>query len=128
MTGDPPLGGLPSPVVGDGPAGGDQARAASSGPAASDAPAEVDAAVATQRRTAIGYGLVFLLVTGSVPVLTLVLPWWSDARLAGGLSPNFLVAAVGLYVFFLALGTAAATLATAIEDRMLGGTDPDEPM
>ncbi|WP_052669896.1 hypothetical protein [Nitriliruptor alkaliphilus] len=114
--------------MGDGPAGGDQARAASSGPAASDAPAEVDAAVATQRRTAIGYGLVFLLVTGSVPVLTLVLPWWSDARLAGGLSPNFLVAAVGLYVFFLALGTAAATLATAIEDRMLGGTDPDEPM
>jgi hypothetical protein len=118
--------------VGAGPGGGDQARAAArdgaSGLATSDAPAEVDAAVATQRRTAIGYALVFLVVTGSVPVLTLVLPWWSEARLAGGLSPNFLVAAVGLYVFFLALGTAAATLATAIEDRMLGGTGPDEPM
>ncbi|MBW3551671.1 MAG: right-handed parallel beta-helix repeat-containing protein, partial [Proteobacteria bacterium] len=63
-------------------------------------------AAATQRRTAIGYGLVFLLVTGAVPVLTLVLPWWSEARLAGGLSPNFLVAAVGLYVFFVLLGSA----------------------
>ena len=94
---------------------------------ASDAPAEVDAAAATQRRTALGYGLVFLLVTGAVPVLTLVLPWWSEARLAGGLSPNFLVAAAGLYVFFLLLGTAAATLASSIEDRMLGGTDPDDP-
>lgn len=100
---------------------------AAAGLDASDAPAEVDAAAATQRRTAIGYGLVFLLVTGAVPVLTLVLPWWSEARLAGGLSPNFLVAAVGLYVFFLLLGTAAATLASSIEDRMLGGPDPDEP-
>ncbi|MEX0834726.1 MAG: hypothetical protein WD010_01445 [Nitriliruptor sp.] len=90
-----------------------------------DTPAEVDAAAQTQLRTALGYGLVFLLVTGTVPALTLLLPWWSESRLAGGLSPNFLVAAVGLYVFFLVLGIAAATLASSIEDRMLGGPDPD---
>lgn len=82
--------------------------------------AEVDAAVVTQRRMALGYAALFLAVTGGVPALTLLLPWWSEARLAGGLSPNFLVAAVGLYVFFLALGIAAATLASSIEDRMLG--------
>jgi hypothetical protein len=105
--------------AGEGPAGGSFATPV-------DTPAEVDAAAQTQRRTAIGYALVFLLVVGSVPVLTLVLPWWSEARLAGGLSPNFAVAAVGLYVFFLLLGTAAATLASSIEDRMLGGPDPDD--
>lgn len=91
-----------------------------------DTLAEVEATVQTQRRTALGYALVFLLVTGAVPVLTLVLPWWSGSRLAGGLSPNFLVAAVGLYLFFLGLGTAAASLASAIEDRMLGGPHPGE--
>lgn len=90
-----------------------------------DTPAEVQAAATTQRRTALGYALVFLMVTGAVPVLTLTLPWWSEARLAGGMSPNFVVAGIGLYAFFLALGTAAATLATSIEDRMLGDPDPD---
>jgi hypothetical protein len=91
-----------------------------------DTLAEVEATVQTQRRSAVGYGLVFLLVTGAVPVLTLVLPWWSESRLAGGLSPNFLVAAVGLYLFFLGLGIAAASLAGAIEERMLGGPDPGD--
>ncbi|MEX1177667.1 MAG: hypothetical protein WEB09_04325 [Nitriliruptor sp.] len=91
-----------------------------------DTPAEVHAAAQTQRRTALGYAAVFLLVTGAVPVLTLVLPWWSESRLAGGLSPNFVVAAGGLYIFFLVLAIAAATLASSIEDRMLGGTDPDD--
>jgi hypothetical protein len=90
-----------------------------------DAPTEVDATVATQRRTAVSYAAIFLLVTGAVPVLTLVLPWWNEARLAGGLSPNFVVAAGGLYLFFLGLGIAAATLARSIEERMLGGPDDD---
>jgi hypothetical protein len=92
-----------------------------------DTPAEVEAAAATQRRSALGYALVFLSVTGAVPVLTLTLPWWSESRLAGGLSPNFLVAGIGLYVFFLALGVAAATLASSIEARMLGGPGSTDP-
>jgi hypothetical protein len=88
-----------------------------------DTPAEVDATAATQRRTALAYGSVFLLGTLAVPLLSSTLPWWSEARLLGGLSPNFVTAAGGLYVFFAVLGVAAASLATAIEDRMLGDLD-----
>ncbi|HUH07901.1 MAG TPA: hypothetical protein VML96_08845 [Egibacteraceae bacterium] len=88
-----------------------------------DTAAEVDATFRTQRRIAIGYFLVFLVVTIGVPALTLVLDWWSSGRVIGGMSPNFAMAAVGLYVFFFALALAAARLATAVEDRMLGGPD-----
>jgi len=42
-----------------------------------------------------------------------VLDWWSSGRLIGGMSPNFAMAAFGLYGFFLILGIAAASLATA---------------
>lgn len=86
-----------------------------------DTPAEVDATFRTQRRIAVGYFLVFLCVTVAVPTFTLVLDWWSSGRLLGGFSPNFFMAAIGLYVFFFVLALAAATLATAVEDRMLGG-------
>jgi hypothetical protein len=93
-----------------------------------DGPAEVAAAAATQRRVALGYAAVFLLGILAVPVLTVTLPWWSQARLMGGMSPSFLVAAIGLYGFFLALGIAAATLARSVEDRMLGGpSSPGDP-
>jgi uncharacterized membrane protein len=95
-----------------------------------DHPAEVAAAAVTGRRVALGYAAVFLLVILAVPALTLLLPWWTEARLPGGLSPSFLVAAVGLYATFLALGIAAATLARSVEDRMLGGggSDPDHDL
>lgn len=86
-----------------------------------DTPSEVDATFRTQRRIAAGYFLVFLLVTLGVPALTLALDWWSAARVVGGMSPNFVMAALGLYVFFLLLAVAASSLATAVEDRMLGG-------
>ena len=97
-----------------------------------DGPAEVDATFRTQRRVAVGYFVVFLLVTLTVPALTLVLDWWWQGRVIGGMSPNFLMAAGGLYVFFFVLAVAAATLATAVEDRMLGtpaseSTDESEP-
>ena len=95
------------------------------GPEEFDGASEVVAAAHTQRRIALGYGLVFVLATLSVPVLTLFLPWWSGSRLLGGMSPSFVVVAGGLYLFFLALGIAAATLARSGEDRMLG-TSPDD--
>lgn len=92
-----------------------------------DTPAEVDATFRTQRRIAVGYFLVFLVVTLTVPLLALVLDWWSEGRLLGTLSPNFLMAAAGLYVFFFATGLAAASLSTAVEERMLGGPEwPDD--
>jgi hypothetical protein len=41
------------------------------------------------------------------------------------MSPSFVMAAFGLYVFFFVIGLAAATLSTAVESRMLGGPDED---
>ena len=90
-----------------------------------DGPAEVAAAARTQRRIAIGYGLVFTLVILSVPMLSLTLPGWSGSRLLGGMSPSFVFVAGGLYAFFLALGVAAATLARSVEGRMLGTSEDD---
>lgn len=86
-----------------------------------DTPAEVDATFRTQRRIAVGYFLLFLAVTIAVPALTLVLDWWSSGRLFGAMSPNFVMAAAGLYLFFFLLAVAAGSLATAVEERMLGG-------
>lgn len=93
----------------------------------SDTPAEVDANFRTQRRIAVGYFVLFLIVTLTVPALTLVLDWWSRGRIVGGMSPNFIMAAGGLYLFFFLLALAAATLSSTVEDRMLGGPDwPNE--
>jgi len=87
-----------------------------------DTTAEVDATFRTQRRVAVGYFVVFLAVTLAVPTLTLVLGWWSTGRIAG-MSPNFVMAAGGLYVVFFLVAQAASSLADAVEDRMLGGGD-----
>lgn len=95
-----------------------------------DTPAEVDALFRTQRRIAVGYFAVFVVVTVGVPALTLVVDWWSQGRLIGGMSPAFVMAAVGLYAFFVFLAVAVGALANAVEDRMLGDPtdlDDDEP-
>lgn len=91
-----------------------------------DGPAEVDATFRTQRRIAMRYFGVFLAITLAVPALTLVLDWWFEGRFVGGMSPAFVMAAGGLYAFFFAIALAAATLATAVEDRMLGGRPTDD--
>jgi hypothetical protein len=93
----------------------------------SDTPAEVDAAFRTLRRVAIGYFAVFLVAITAVPSLSVTLAWWSDSRLIGGMSPGFVMAAFGLYVFFFVIGLAVATLSTAVEARMLGGPRDEEP-
>lgn len=92
-----------------------------------DTPAEVDATFRTLRRVAVGYFAVFLAAITGVPALTLTLGWWSEGRLIGGMSPGFVMAAFGLYAFFFLLGLASATLATAVEARMLGGPRDEEP-
>lgn len=91
-----------------------------------DAPTEVAAVARTQRRIALGYGAVFALAIVAAPVLSVTLPWWSGARLAGGMSPGFVVAAGGLYLFFLGFGVAAASLARGVEVRMLGTSEAEE--
>ncbi|TWE29344.1 hypothetical protein [Prauserella muralis] len=92
-----------------------------------DAPADVDATFRTVRRVAVGHFLVFLGVVVAVPILTLTVAWWSDGRLIGGMTPSFVMAAAGLYVFFFVLAVAAATLSNAVEDRMLGDPERDTP-
>lgn len=107
----------------------DTADAADAPTTGGDTPAEVDATFRTLRRVAVGYFTVFLLAVTGVPALTLTLDWWSQGRLIGGMSPGFVMAAFGLYAFFLLIGLAAGTLSTAVESRMLGHddhTDPDD--
>lgn len=87
-----------------------------------DTPAEVDAAFRTLRRVALTYFLVFLAAVAAFPILSMTLPWWSEARLLGNLSPGFLTTAVGLYVVFAVIGIAAASLSSSVEARMLGGS------
>lgn len=96
--------------------------------AARDTVAEVDATFRTLRRVAVGYFVVFVLGVVAFPVLSLTLDWWSTARLVGGMSPGFLVAAFGLYVFFAVLGLAAARLSSAVEHRMLGESAGDDDL
>lgn len=87
-----------------------------------DTPAEVDATFRTLRRVAIGHVAVFASVVIAVPLLATALGWWSQGRLIGGMSPVLAMTAFGLYVFFFVVGLAAATLSTAVEERMLGGS------
>lgn len=86
-----------------------------------DLPAEVDATVRVVRRVAVGYFALFLVAVLAVPGLTVALDWWWQGRVIGGMSPNFVMAAVGLYVVFFVLAIAAALLVNAVEQRMLGG-------
>ncbi len=90
-----------------------------------DTAADVDATFRTERRIAVGYFVVFLVATLSVPALGLVLDWWSEGRVLGGMSPAFLATAVGLYVLFFVVAIAASSLASTVEDRMLGEPQPD---
>lgn len=91
-----------------------------------DTPAEVDAAFRTLRRIAFTYSIVFLVVVAAFPMLALSVDWWLESRLIGSLSPGFLTVAVGLYAVFAAIGIAAATLSSSVEQRMLGSQEGTE--
>lgn len=90
-----------------------------------DTPAEVDAAFRTQRRIAVGHFVVFLSGVLLVPILTETGQWWSGGRLGGWATTSFVVAGLGLYLFFFVLGMAASSLAGGVEDRMLGTPDKE---
>jgi hypothetical protein len=87
-----------------------------------DTSAEVDAAFRSQRRIALTYFVVFVLVLVGVAVATVTSGWATADGLVGGFSPSFLMTAVGLYLFFVLLGAAAAGLANGVDDRMLGAS------
>ena len=85
-----------------------------------DSPAEVDAVFRIQRRIALAHFFVFISVTLGVGLALVGLQWAAESRVFGGFSPGFIMAAVGLYLFFVVVGVAAASLANAVEDRMMG--------
>lgn len=85
-----------------------------------DTPAEVDAVFRIQRRIAIAHFFVFISVTLGVGLALVGLKWAGESEVFGGFSPGFAMAAIGLYLFFVVVGIAAASLANAVEDRMMG--------
>jgi hypothetical protein len=93
-----------------------------------DTPAEVDAVFRLQRRIAVAHFVTFMFVTLGVSVAIVTLDWAASSRVFGGFSPGFVLAAIGLYFFFVIVAVAAASLANSIEDRMMGaGSLPSEP-
>ncbi len=90
-----------------------------------DDPAEVDAAFRLQRRVAVGYFALFLLVTAGAGLAITTLSWASDAELFGGFTPAFALVGFGLYLIFVIIGAASASLASGVEDRMLGARSLD---
>lgn len=91
-----------------------------------DTPAEVFAVWRTQRRLAVSYMALFLVGTLGVGVAIGTIPWVTDTTVFDGFSPGFLLAAAGLYVFFLGIGVAAASLANGVEHRMMGADSVEE--
>lgn len=87
-----------------------------------DTAAEVDAAFRSQRRIALSYSAIFLVGVLGVAAATVWLDWSTADRVLGGFSPSFLMAAFGLYLFFVTIGLAAASLANGIDDRMMGAS------
>ncbi len=87
-----------------------------------DTSAEVDAAFRSQRRIAVAYCTFFLLGVLGVAAGTVTSSWATTDRVLGGFSPSFLMMAIGLYIFFVIIGLAAATLANAVDDRMMGAS------
>jgi hypothetical protein len=86
-----------------------------------DTPVEVAATFRTQRRVAVAYLALFLVITLAVPALNALVDWWTDGRLLGGISPAFAVSTIGLYLVIIAIGVLGARVADQVERRMLGG-------
>lgn len=86
----------------------------------SDTPAEVDAAFRSQRRIALGYFAIFVVVLVATVAATTIGSWTTGTRIGASFTPAFLLVSVGLFGFFVVVGLAAALLADAVDARMLG--------
>lgn len=81
---------------------------------------EVDAVARSLRRVAFQYAFVVVTIFLSVPLLSLLSPWWTTAPIWGGLTPNFLMVAVGLHVILVLAALLYNRVASRSEDEMLG--------
>ena len=87
---------------------------------------EVDAVARSLRRKAIQYSVVILLLLLTVPLLAWLAPPWFARPIWGGLTLNFLTAAVLLHFAFVGVAIAFARVANRSEDEMLGRPKGDE--
>jgi len=87
-----------------------------------DTAAEVIAVWRIQRRVAVSYMVVFLIGILGIGLAIGTLPWVTETTVVNGFSPGFVLAAFGLYAFFLVIGVGAASLANSVEHRMMGAS------
>lgn len=93
----------------------------------SDTAAEVDAAFRNQRRIAIVYFAIFSIVLFTTVGATTIGTWANGTRVGSAFTPAFILASVGLFGFFVIVGLAAALLADAVDERMLGASSLPGP-
>lgn len=86
---------------------------------------EVDAVARTLRRAAIPYGVTFVCVLVTIPILSRFAEWWFARPVWGGLTLNFLAAAVLLHPILLAIALTYTRFAEHVEDEMLGRRDAE---
>lgn len=86
-----------------------------------DAQPEVDAVFRAQRRLGLFYGGIFLLITMSIPALTLTSEYWTHTPVLGGFTLNYLVVAVVYHLVYVLIGAAYALQANRLEQELLGG-------
>lgn len=85
-----------------------------------DSPAEVDAVFRAQRRVSFIYGIIFLAVTMSIPVLTITNGYWIRTGALGGFTLNYLVVAVLYHFLYVLVGAAYTLQANRLEQELLG--------
>ncbi|HYF94999.1 MAG TPA: hypothetical protein VD969_22515 [Symbiobacteriaceae bacterium] len=85
-----------------------------------DAGPEIDAVFRAQRRLSFAYGGAFLIVTLSIPFLSVFSRYWTDVAVLGSFSLNFLVVTAIYHVVYVLMGAAYALQANRLEQELLG--------
>lgn len=88
---------------------------------------EVDAVYRAQRKLSFTYGALFLLVTVTIPLLSVTAEWWYGKPVWGGVTLNYLVVALFYHLAYIALGLAYTLQANKLEDEMLGQQERRRP-
>lgn len=81
---------------------------------------EVDAVARSLRRVALEYLAVVIGLLLTVPLLSLLSPWWWLKRFWGGMTLNFFTVAIGLHVAMIVMAVLYTRVANRSEDEMLG--------
>lgn len=85
-----------------------------------DSQAEVDALFRAQKRLGLIYGLVFLGLTLTIPILTVTSQYWTQTPVVGGFTLNFLLVAALYHAIYVLIGAAYTLQANRLEQELLG--------